>query len=145
MKWGINLLQNILIVIIGISAGAFTACGVCAVLTTVSVITRIAWKTGTTKKIRVYENCILAGAVLSVYLYIYEPDLGINSVLSGGIIGFIGLFFGIFVGCLAVSLAEALDASTIMFRRINFTKNTKYVLLAVALGKFVGNLIFFLV
>lgn len=138
-------MQSILIGIIGISAGVFTACGVCAVLTTVSVITRIAWKTGTSDKIRIYENCILAGAVLSTYVYIYEPGFGINPVLSKGIIGILGLFFGIFVGCLAVSLAEALDASTIMFRRIKFTKNIKFVLLAVALGKFVGNLIYFLV
>lgn len=138
-------MQSILIGIIGICAGVFTACGVCAVLTSVSVITRIAWKTGTNDKIRIYENCILAGAVISTYVYIYEPHLGIYPVLSDGIIGFIGIFFGIFVGCLAVSLAEALDASTIMFRRIKFTKNVKYVLLAVALGKFVGNLIYFLV
>lgn len=138
-------MQSLLIGIIGISAGVFTACGVCAVLTTVSVITRIAWKTGTTDRIRVYERCILAGAVMSTYLYIYEPVLGIHSVLSGGIIGFLGIFFGIFVGCLAVSLAEALDASTIMLRRIKLSKNIKYILLAVALGKFVGNLIFFLV
>lgn len=138
-------MQSILIGIIGIAAGVITACGVCAVLTTVSVITRIAWKTGTGDKIRIYENCILAGAVISTYVYIYEPGFEINQVISKGIIGFLGLFFGIFVGCLAVSLAEALDASTIMFRRIKFTKNIKYVLLAVALGKFVGNLIYFLV
>lgn len=139
------ILQSILIGIIGIAAGVITACGVCAVLTTVSVITRIAWKTGTGDKIRIYENCILAGAVISTYVYIYEPGFEINQVISKGIIGFLGLFFGIFVGCLAVSLAEALDASTIMFRRIKFTKNIKYILLAVALGKFVGNLIYFLV
>lgn len=138
-------MQSIIIGIIGISAGVFTACGVCAVLTTVSVITRIAWKTGTCDKIRIYENCILTGAVISTYVYVYEPGFELNQVLSKGIIGFLGLFFGIFVGCLAVSLAEALDASTIMFRRIKFTKNIKYVLLAVALGKFVGNLIYFLV
>lgn len=138
-------MQSILIGIIGISAGVFTACGVCAVLTTVSVITRIAWKTGTGDKIRIYENCILAGVVTSIYVYLYEPGFEISQVISKGIIGFLGLFFGIFVGCLAVSLAEALDASTIMFRRIKFTKNIKYVLLAVALGKFVGNLIYFLV
>lgn len=138
-------MQSILIGIIGIAAGVITACGVCAVLTTVSVITRIAWKTGTGDKVRIYENCILAGAVISTYVYIYEPGFEINQVISKGIIGFLGLFFGIFVGCLAVSLAEALDASTIMFRRIKFTKNIKYVLLAVALGKFVGNLIYFLV
>ncbi len=138
-------MQSILIGIIGIAAGVITACGVCAVLTTVSVITRIAWKTGTGDKIRIYENCILAGAVISTYVYIYEPGFEINQVISKGIIGFLGLFFGIFVGCLAVSLAEALDASTIMFRRIKFTKNIKYILLAVALGKFVGNLIYFLV
>lgn len=139
------ILQNVLIGIIGICAGIFTACGLCAVLTSVNVITRIAWKTGTDNKIRIYENCILGGAVICYFLYICEPDLNIYAILSKGIIGFIGIFFGIFVGCLAVSLAEALDASTIMFRRIKFTKNTKYILLAVALGKFLGNLIYFLV
>lgn len=51
--------------------------------------------------------------------------------------------FGIFVGCLALSLAEALDVSTIIFRKFNIRNHTKYVLLAVAVGKFIGNIIYF--
>ena len=131
--------------LIGLSGGVFAACGLCAVLTSVGVITRLAWKTKTTKKIKIYENMILLGAVLSTLLYLYEFEIRIPEILGVAMMGLLGIFFGIFVGCLSAALSEALDASTIIFRRIKISNNTKYILLAIALGKFTGNYIYFFV
>lgn len=137
-------MQIIFLGLIGLCAGVFVASGLCAVLTSVNVIVRISHKTKTQDRIRLYENCILLSAVFFTFVYLLEPDLQLHAILAEIVYAVLGLFFGIFVGCLAVSLAEALDASTISFRRIKLTKNTKYILWALALGKFAGNLIYFL-
>ena len=129
--------------IIGLAGGLFAGCGLCAVLTSVGIITRLAWRTKTTTRIRIYENMIFLGAVISNIIYLYEIKIFVPIILKIIIMGTMGIFFGVFVGCLSAALSESLDASTIVFRRIKISKNTKYILLAVALGKFVGNFIYF--
>lgn len=136
-------METIILLIWGLCIGAFVSAGVCALLTSVGIVTRIAWVTKTTEKIRCYENCILIGAAGSNIIYICQPELAINSAISRIILAVIGVFFGIFVGCLAMSLAEALDASTILLRRINLKKNFKYLILAVAIGKLIGNILYY--
>lgn len=138
-------MRFIILTIAGLSAGAFAAFGLCAVLTSVGIITRIAWKTHTSNRVRLYENCIFCGAVASNILYLAQPEYVLSEYISIGIMGFIGIFFGIFVGCLAVALAETLDGFTIVFRRIKITKGVEYILLAIALGKVAGSLIFFFI
>lgn len=56
-----------------------------------------------------------------------------------------GLFSGIFVGCLAVSLAEVIDVIPILSRRIGLKVGMRYFLLAIAIGKLVGSLIYFII
>lgn len=133
----------ITLLIWGICIGSFVSAGVCALLTSVGIITRIAWVTKTTDKIRCYENCILIGAAGSNIIYLWQPELSVVSAISRAILIIIGVFFGIFVGCLAMSLAEALDASTILFRRIKLKKNFKYIILAIAIGKLIGNILYY--
>ena len=130
--------------LIGGSAGVLVACGLCAFITMLGVITRISWKTRTTDKIRIYENCMIVSAVAAAFIYLMQPDFHLNRVISVLLLAAMGLFIGIYVGCVAMSLAESLDASVIVFRRIKLKGNTKYIILAAALGKFVGNFIYFL-
>ena len=54
-----------------------------------------------------------------------------------------GLSAGIYTGCLAVALAEILDAFPIMFRRTKMKVGQEWVLYAMALGKMVGAFYFF--
>ena len=54
-----------------------------------------------------------------------------------------GVFAGIFVGCLALAIAEMLNTIPIFARRIGFRHGLGIAILAVALGKFVGSLIYF--
>ena len=129
--------------IIGMAGGLFAGCGLCAVLTSVGIVTRLAWRTKTTTRIRLYENMIFFGAVISNIIYLYEIKIILPLFLNVMLIGIMGIFYGMFVGCLSAALSESLDASTIVFRRIKISKNTKYILLSVALGKFVGNYIYF--
>ena len=54
-----------------------------------------------------------------------------------------GIFSGIFVGCLALAIAEMLNTIPIFARRIGFRHGLGLAILAVALGKLVGSLIYF--
>jgi stage V sporulation protein AB len=123
----------------GLCIGIVVAAGVCALLTTVGIVTRIAWVTRTVEKVKCYENCILIGAAGFNVIYLIQPEFEINKIIANIILTIIGCFFGIFVGCLAMSLEEALDASTILFRRIKLNKNYRYIILMFAVGKLIGN------
>lgn len=133
------ILRYIILVIIGISSGTLVAGGVAALLTSVGVVTRVAYHTGTSKKIVHYENCIIAGSIIGNAVVIYEPRMNLQSVTPVvwiPLITLMGICMGIFVGCLAMSLAEALDVSSISFRRLEISHYLWMVILAVAIGKF---------
>ncbi len=120
--------------------------GVAALLTSVGVVTRLAYHTGTDKKIVHYENCIIAGSIMGNAILLYEPRMNLldkTPVVWAPIIILTGVCMGIFVGCLAMSLAESLDVSSIFFRRLGIKKYLWMVILAVAIGKFIGNIIYF--
>lgn len=139
-------MRYIILVIIGISSGTLVAGGVAALLTSVGVVTRVAYHTGTSKKIVHYENFIIAGSIIGNAVVIYEPRMNLQSVTPVvwiPLITLMGICMGIFVGCLAMSLAEALDVSSISFRRLEISHYLWMVILAVAIGKFAGNILYF--
>ena len=55
----------------------------------------------------------------------------------------IGLFSGMFIGCLALAIAEMLDSIPIFTRRISFRHGIGLVVLSMAAGKLVGSLYYF--
>ena len=68
------------------------------------------------------------------------------AVLDGLGVGFqavFGLFAGMFVGCLALAIAEMLDSIPIFTRRISFRHGLGCAVLAMAVGKFCGALFYF--
>ena len=50
---------NLLFALIGVSAGALVSGGICSLLTTIGIVNRLAFKTKTVSKIKLYENTIL--------------------------------------------------------------------------------------
>lgn len=140
----IFLARNVLLGIVGLCAGGIVAGGVCALITTMGIIVKLAVKSHTFTTLKHYENCMIIGVLVANTFYIYEPHMKVKGLAGLILLGFIGLFIGMFVGCIALSLAEALDVSTIFFRRIGLNKNIKYVILAAAAGKVIGNAIYFL-
>ena len=54
-----------------------------------------------------------------------------------------GLFAGIFVGCLALAIAEMLNTIPVFARRIGFRHGLGIAILSVAMGKLLGSLIYF--
>ena len=55
----------------------------------------------------------------------------------------IGLFSGMFIGCLALAIAEMLDSIPIFARRVSFRHGIGLAILSVAIGKLCGSLYYF--
>ena len=54
-----------------------------------------------------------------------------------------GLFSGMFIGCLALAIAEMLDSIPIFARRISFRHGLGWAILGMAAGKVCGSLYYF--
>ena len=134
------LLKQLILGVIGMSAGGIIAAGVYAFLAIIGVFPRLIGKTGTSRHIVLYETCIILGGVLGNVVDIYEFPFA-----AGGrfFLAIAGISVGVFVGCLVMSLAETLKALPVMNRRIHLSVGIQYVILAIGIGKMIGSWLFF--
>ncbi len=132
--------EQVLLVLIGLSAGGIIAAGVFAFLAIIGVFPRLIGKTRTNRHILLYETMIILGGILGNIWDIYEIPLGFGGNLF---LGVYGTAVGIFVGCLVMSLAETLKALPVISRRLNLGVGLQYIILSLGLGKLIGSLIFF--
>lgn len=143
-------LRLFLLLVLGMSAGGVVAAGVFAFLAIIGVFPRLIGKTGTGSRVVLYENMIIAGGIIGNILDLYEFPIFSGAMGAGGswmetgILLLFGSGSGIFVGCLVMSLAETLKALPVLSRRLRLAVGLQYVILAVALGKGVGSLAYFL-
>lgn len=154
-------LRQILLAVIGLSAGLIVSAGVFTVLISVGLIPRFAGKMHVARKIFTLEEMVvfgtLAGGFFSIFsdygqigAFVRQRQLFGQGVTDGiwnltGTLFLIlfGLFAGIFVGCLALAIAEMLNTIPIFARRIGFRHGLGIAILAVALGKLIGSLVYF--
>ncbi|MDE6313679.1 MAG: stage V sporulation protein AB [Lachnospiraceae bacterium] len=132
-------IRHILMILIGISAGFLVAGGLFTVLFTVGLIPRFAGKTRTGSHVKIYETAVILGSIFWNLVSIYDISLSLGWLL----LGLYGFFSGIFVGCLALAIAEMLNGLPIFARRINFRRGLGIAILFLAIGKGIGNLIYF--
>lgn len=141
MVWKIILLW-----IIGISSGIMVSAGVFTVLFVVGLVPRFAGRTDTARCELFYEECLIFGAVLAdvISMFPIKGSLGgCPDILLTVLLIFIGMFAGIFFGCLSIALAEVLDGIPIFARRVKLKMGVSIAVLAVALGKIAGSLVYF--
>ena len=154
-------LRQMFLALIGVSAGLIVSAGVFTVLISVGLIPRFAGKMHVADKVFVLEEMVicgtLAGSFFSIYsrwamigTFVLEHALfGVEATegvwrLAGTLIQIIfGLFAGIFVGCLALAIAEMLNTIPVFVRRIGFRHGLGIAILAVAFGKLIGSVIYF--
>lgn len=129
-----TLIRQAILGIIGLSAGFAVAGGVFSFITMLGIIPRLAARTHTKDRIYRYESAVILGGSLGNIWILYEIPLLPSYVLTGAI----GLFSGIFVGCLAMALAEVLRVFPILTARISLKEGFPYVVAAAAIGKAVG-------
>ena len=149
--------RNFFLILIGASYGFLAAAGVFTVLAAVGLVPRFAGKTHTGKYVLIYEEMVvfgtLTGCILSIFsrycqrgAWWQERFPGHMGLLYG--IGSLwqavfGLFAGMFVGCLALAIAEMLDSIPILTRRISFRHGLGLAIVSMAAGKLCGSLLYF--
>lgn len=154
-------IRQIFLAVLGASFGFIVSGGVFTVLISVGLIPRFAGKMHIAKHIFILEEMVVLGTLAGDFLSVFSDygKLG-EWVLSHRIFGaqatpgvwhaagnlmliLFGVFSGIFVGCLALAIAEMLNTIPIFARRIGFRHGLGFAILAVALGKLAGSLIYF--
>ncbi len=131
--------KEVLLAIIGLSAGLIVAGGLFAFIASLGVVSDIADRTHTGSKILLYEDATTLGGIVGNLVFIYQINL------PGGVWlqVVLGLFVGIFVGCWALSLTETLNVFPIFIRRVKLVRCVPYIILGIAIGKGIGSLIYF--
>ena len=139
--------REVLLAVIGLSAGLIVAGGLFAFIASLGVVSDIADRTHTGSKILLYEDATTLGGILGNLIFIYRismPDyVWLRTTIGVTVQIVVGLFTGIFVGCWALSLAETLNVFPIFIRRVKLVRCVPYIILGIAIGKGIGSLIYF--
>lgn len=139
------LFKLIFLWIMGISSGIMVSAGVFTVLFVVGLVPRFAGRTNTAKYEIFYEECLITGAILGGLLSVFPITgyVGASELINTALLVLTGIFAGMFVGCLSIALAEVLDGLPIFARRIKLKMGVSVAVLAIALGKLAGSLLYF--
>ena len=106
--------NHVILALMGLFAGFAVSAGTFAFLIAIDVIPRLIGKSNTARAVFSYETMIL-----------------------------FGFCAGIFVGCIAVSLAEIINTFPIVFRRYKLSIGLAWALAFMAFGKMAGALFYF--
>lgn len=153
--------MRVLLALIGVSFGLFVSAGAFTVLLAAGMITRFSGKLAIAKQNIILEECVIAGTLLAnikdmlLHLALLEDPIShmanqiilwlqtMPTLLRYIILAVEGVFMGIFVGCLAMTIAELIDAIPIFARRTHMKKGLECAVFAIALGKTIGSLLYF--
>ncbi len=152
------ILKWLFLILVGASYGLLSSAGVFTVFVAVGLVPRFAGRTHTANHILIYEEMVVFGTIvggiisvfyrysqLGAYLQNTMPEqIALWNGLGVGLQIIFGVFSGMFVGCLALAIAEMLDSIPILARRISFRHGIGVVIIGMALGKMCGSLLFFL-
>lgn len=137
----ISLGENILLAFIGFSSGVVVSGGIFAFIAAIGVIERLAEKTHTARYIRIYEEAVIFGGIAGCVNMFWD-----YSVKWGAFLSVLYCFaVGVFIGTLAVSLAEVLDVVPVFMRRARLKYGLSIFITSLALGKTIGSLAYFLI
>lgn len=143
--------------LLGIFCGLMVSGGVFTALLALGLVPRFAGKTHTANKVLTYESAVVTGCITGGLLSVFSvPELLADNLykllffksetwntIADGMMAGGGFFGGCFVGCVALAIAEMLDSIPIFARRVSFKKGLGIAVLAVAIGKTMGSLIYF--
>lgn len=135
------LINHIILGILGIIFGFAVSAGTFAFLIVIGVVPRMIGKCNRAAETLHFENAIILGGTFGNIISIF---LNLRLPLGPLFLCAYGLSAGIFVGCIAVALAEILNTFPIMFRRTGLKTGLSLVMVFMALGKSVGSFYYFL-
>lgn len=126
-------------VLVGVSAGAAASAGVFALITVIGILPRWAGHTRTARHVSLYEWSVILGGTAGNLIFLLQPSLPGKEILEAAV----GLFMGIFVGGLIMSLAEVLDVFPILLRRGRIQSGIPWMVLSIGIGKMLGAYLYF--
>lgn len=132
--------NKILLGIVGFAAGGIISAGVFAFISAIGLVQRLAGKTGTAHRMRWYEDCFVLGGTLGNLAFLYDIPVPGGQIF----LGVVGVAYGIFVGCLIMSLAETLNAFPVLCRRLKLSEGMHFLVFSLALGKCLGSFFYFI-
>lgn len=137
-------LRHIFMAGIAIACGIAVSAGTFAFLLVIGVIPRMIKRCNFGDRILMIENMIILGVLTGAVFSVVEWKAQLPfSWLAHIILATYGTAAGIFVGCIAVALAEILNTFPILFRRLYINRGLSSVMIAMALGKMVGSFYYF--
>lgn len=107
------------------------ATGIFAFVAKLGVIPRLLARTGTAKHTALFENGIVIGGILGNLYSLFQFPLPITII--GMIV--IGVFWGLYVGCLAMAIAETLNVIPYFMNKSKLKLGISGIVIAIALGK----------
>lgn len=151
------ILKWLFLIFIGASYGLLSSAGVFTVFVAIGLVPRFAGRTHTAKHIFLYEEMVVLGTIVGGLISVFNRYSQLGSFLHAwmpnqiavwnglGIVvqSAFGVFSGMFVGCLALAIAEMLDSIPILTRRISFRHGIGVAVIGIALGKLCGSILFF--
>mgnify|MGYP000767831232 FL=1 len=147
------ILREIFLSVIAFLAGAGVSAGVFAFVLVIGVVPRIL-RCSRIENIILIENVmicgVVAGNISSVLDTAYNlgfanmPKVPVSNICGNIIIAIYGLCVGIFVGCIAVALAEILHTFPIIYKRMKLRAGLGIIVISMAIGKALGALYYFL-
>ncbi|MGL4790401.1 MAG: stage V sporulation protein AB [Anaerotignaceae bacterium] len=132
-----DIIKNLILIIIGFSGGSVVAAGIFSFIAAIGIVPRIAARTKTENKIRLYEDFIILGGIFGCLQLYLDTKLHFGIVFAV----LIALSIGVFIGCLAISLAEVIDVMPVFMRRARLKTGLSVLIFALALGKLMGSLV----
>ena len=126
-------------VLVGVSAGAAASAGVFALITVIGILPRWAGHTRTARHVSLYEWSVILGGTAGNLIFLLQPSLPGKEIFEAAA----GLFMGIFVGGLIMSLAEVLDVFPILLRRGRIQSGIPWMVLSIGIGKMLGAYLYF--
>lgn len=136
-------LRFLLLIVCGLSSGFVTATAYVAFISVLGIFPKFAERTKTARDCILYENCLMLGVIFSTLLQFfltyesagYEATKLPPTIISKMIICTMGLFGGIYTGFLIGGLSEVINVFPIFARKTRITKNIRYAITSLALGK----------
>lgn len=138
------LIRHIFMALVTLACGIAVSAGTFAFLLVIGVVPRMIKKMNLCDRIITFENMIVLGVLTGAVFSVIEWEARIPITWIGHLLlATYGLVAGMFVGCIAVALAEILNTFPIMFRRMYINRGLSYVMIAMALGKTAGSFYYF--
>ena len=134
-------IEHVAMGFLGLIFGASAAAGSFALAVKLGIIPEMTEKTHTARHIMTYENATILGGImgnlLSVFGWLHLP-------LGKAFLMLYGVSAGMFVGCMAMALAEILNVFPILYRRLQLKQGIFWVIGTASIGKLCGCLYYFL-